>query len=201
MSVQQKALDTFLHKVSRLIVKQPAVFLSYSWPVDEPTKKALHLFLKQLADYLRAAGAASVFLDIEKMNDVIRDKMTQNVAASDIFIAVCSKRMKERGEDETTNVYTELSEALKNAHKLKIIPLLYEEGGVDATVPAIIKPFFSNIVDVSHHHSNNSSDNSHVKIIVRDLLGKVFEIAAEKKGEFEELRSSVLERLHAVSAT
>jgi hypothetical protein len=181
---------TFLSKFSALIVKPPKVFLSYAWPIIDSDKIELQSWLKNLDAYLMCAGAESVFFDIKNMTGDMRTMMIVSIANADVFIPILTPRLKERSADTTTPVYLELSEAVKK-NNIVIIPLLYQ-GDLTVSVPHIIKPFCHNMVDMK------VAANYH-KSIAEELLVKVFEIPSANAEPLREIRTHLLERLHAVS--
>jgi hypothetical protein len=120
----------------------------------------------------------SVFLDIEKMTNDMRDKMIENIDAADVVIVICSERMKARGDDKSTNVHLELSEAVKKKKK-KIIPLLYQ-GGPDESIPDVIKAFIFDMIDMR---------NNYDEVFAKELIEKVFVLPAERLDSFDNIHS------------
>eukprot|EP00004_Rigifila_ramosa_P023011 TRINITY_DN63_c0_g1_i15.p1 TRINITY_DN63_c0_g1~~TRINITY_DN63_c0_g1_i15.p1 ORF type:complete len:1169 (-),score=335.23 TRINITY_DN63_c0_g1_i15:36-3425(-) len=148
MTPARRALLRFLAVHAQTCGASPFVFLSYAWPVDSAQLAQIQDFLKQLAADLRTAGAADVFLDIERMNGSTAEYMETHIAKSDIIVVVCSERMKTRGNDAKTNAALELRAAVKRAGAglSVVIPLLYD-GDLDSSVPELIEPYAGAHID------------------------------------------------------
>eukprot|EP00004_Rigifila_ramosa_P023017 TRINITY_DN63_c0_g1_i7.p1 TRINITY_DN63_c0_g1~~TRINITY_DN63_c0_g1_i7.p1 ORF type:complete len:984 (-),score=321.01 TRINITY_DN63_c0_g1_i7:36-2870(-) len=152
MTPARRALLRFLAVHAQTCGASPFVFLSYAWPVDSAQLAQIQDFLKQLAADLRTAGAADVFLDIERMNGSTAEYMETHIAKSDIIVVVCSERMKTRGNDAKTNAALELRAATKRAAagQAVVVPVLYD-GDLHSSVPALIEPYVGAYVDCSDH--------------------------------------------------
>ncbi|MGB6977397.1 MAG: FxSxx-COOH system tetratricopeptide repeat protein, partial [Gammaproteobacteria bacterium] len=126
-------------------VKQPKVFISYAWEVDDRANAQLQSRLKQLRDDLQRSGA-EVFLDVGDMTDQIKRQMQDNINISNVLIFICTPRFKERlifndkGEP-LTNLAFEFQTAMNKAKTktssppLMILPLHYSGEKFQDAVP------------------------------------------------------------------
>jgi len=118
----------------------PFVFLSYGWNTDENKNKELQEWLLKIKRDLTLAGI-HVFLDIRNMQLNMSETMKTNIEKSDYIFIICTPRLKERGEEQSTNPYKinnlqiELN-FIKNNNK-KVMPLLIEG---DYTSSLLSKP-------------------------------------------------------------
>eukprot|EP00004_Rigifila_ramosa_P020637 TRINITY_DN5373_c0_g2_i1.p1 TRINITY_DN5373_c0_g2~~TRINITY_DN5373_c0_g2_i1.p1 ORF type:complete len:527 (-),score=78.43 TRINITY_DN5373_c0_g2_i1:94-1443(-) len=133
-----------------LAAERLKIFLSYAWPKGGDLH-VLQAFLVKIAGDLRAAGAFDVYLDIERMNGNTAEYMETSIRQSGVVIAVCTRQMKERGNDPKTNVALELRAATALAHegRCRIIPLLFE-GELSESVPLLLAPHIQGYVDFTN---------------------------------------------------
>jgi len=82
----------------------PFVFLSYGWNTDENKNKELQEWLLKIKRDLTLAGI-HVFLDIRNMQLNMSETMKTNIEKSDYIFIICTPRLKERAEEQSTNPY------------------------------------------------------------------------------------------------
>jgi len=131
--------ETLLQIKSHFIGKYgnafPTAFLSYAWNPDENKNYKLQEWLLKIKRDLAIAGI-TVFLDISNMQLKMSETMKTNIEKSDYIFIVCTPRLKERAEEQSTNpnnLQFELNH-MKNNNK-KIINLLIE-GDFTSSLPS-----------------------------------------------------------------
>ncbi|MDT2834326.1 toll/interleukin-1 receptor domain-containing protein [Vagococcus carniphilus] len=130
-----------------MTIKNPKVFISYSWEDEQ------HLnWVKSLADRLLANG---VDASIDQYDLVLGDRlpqfMEQQITASDFVIIVCTKTYKEKANSRTSGVGYEghiiSDELLTGKNERKFIPVI-KDGRVYEVLPTFLSGKLS--IDLSN---------------------------------------------------
>lgn len=146
-----------------MTIKNPKVFISYSWEDEQ------HLnWVKLLADRLLTNG---VDASIDQYDLVLGDRlpqfMEQQITASDFVIIVCTKTYKEKANNRTSGVGYEghiiSDELLSGKNERKFIPVI-KEGRVNEVLPTFLAGKFS--IDLSN--------DEHFEKGFDDLLRTIF---------------------------
>jgi len=139
----------------------PFVFLSYGWNPDENKNKELQEWLLKIKRDLTLAGI-HVFLDIRNMQLNMSETMKTNIEKSDYIFIICTPRLKERAEEQSTNPYKinnlqiELN-FIKNNNK-EVIPLLIEG---DYTSSLLSKP-----INLTEHFVYDFTKHSYYDLLI-----------------------------------
>jgi len=115
-------------------------YFCYAWPkqADTKEKEKLHKWLRQLKEYLKKAGFAKVFLDIDVIGaGSTTTTMEKYLKESNVFFLIGTKRFKERMIESTKNNLQFELELIFSMHSKRknsksfIIPLLLESKNMD----------------------------------------------------------------------
>jgi len=166
-SFNERLTFLFLRILPTPVSKHTKVFLSYAWPSNVTETESIHSWLVQSLLAISNSLALNSSSGRWNMTHDMRAKMINGIASADVFIPVCTPIMKLKCNDSKSNVLLELSEAVKQGKK--IVPLLYQ-GDISNSVPDIIMPYCSALVDMTN------AANYH-KIVAETLLEKVFDIS------------------------